>query len=289
MRKFKWYAAEKGEFNLKFKLSLLDNAYDFLHNSLYWFHLATGEDYPEDYKRFWRFSLLDMVQSLELMFKEVLKRENPILLFENMEKPKHTVSISTALKRLKKINKIDLEPRDEIIFRKAIELRNQIIHFEIEFDSHELSTIYIVIFEFLHSFHYRFLGKELHECIHPDYWEEEALLIERFRNNLVLYGGVEVSKDYPVEIAESQLFTSFSVKGEVYKRIKFGEERSNSYALKQTHCGDCLVKKGYYHTLGCDLEICPKCGGQAISCSCNLYDELYEEEYTIYNNGWDGE
>jgi hypothetical protein len=257
---------------------LLDNAYDFLNNSLYFYHLATHEDYPQDYKRYWKFSIVDIVQAMELMFKEVLRRENEIFIYENIDKPNHTVSISKALQRLINIIKIDLNKNEENKIKQAIEIRNQIIHFELELDLKDLSTIYIVIFEFLHSFHYRFLGEELHEKTNPEYWEIEALIMEQFEKELVLYSGIEISKMYAIEIAESQLFTSFKVQGIEYKRIKFGDEQSQDAVYNQTHCGDCAVKKGYFHALGCDLEICPKCGGQAITCSCNLCDEFNNEE-----------
>ncbi|MDM5313850.1 hypothetical protein [Peribacillus frigoritolerans] len=262
---------------MKIKLSLLDNAYDFLNNSLNDFHLGTNEDYPEDYKRFWKSSLVNLVQSMELIFKEVLRRENEIFIYENIDTPKKTVSISTALLRLKNILKLDITYKDEKTIKKAIDLRNDMIHFEVELNIHELSTIYTIIFEFLHSFHYRFLGEELHNSIHSDYWEEEARLIEKFKKtDLVLYGGVEVSKYYPIEIAESQLFPTYTVQDVEYKRIKFGEEQSEFAVSKQTNCGDCAVKKGYFHAFGCDLEICPKCSDQVINCSCNVYDEMVD-------------
>lgn len=38
-------------------------------------------------------------------------------------------------------------------------------------------------------------------------------------------------------------------------------------------CGDCFVKSGGRHHPGCDMEICPRCSGQLISCGC-----LSEEE-----------
>ena len=33
-------------------------------------------------------------------------------------------------------------------------------------------------------------------------------------------------------------------------------------------CGDCNAKHGELHHMGCDVERCPKCDGQLISCDC---------------------
>jgi hypothetical protein len=42
-------------------------------------------------------------------------------------------------------------------------------------------------------------------------------------------------------------------------------------------CHDCKIRHGGKHHPGCDVERCPKCGGQLISCSC-LDDEEDDEE-----------
>jgi hypothetical protein len=35
-----------------------------------------------------------------------------------------------------------------------------------------------------------------------------------------------------------------------------------------TRCADCNIEYGGFHHLGCDMEVCPKCDGQLISCGC---------------------
>jgi len=34
------------------------------------------------------------------------------------------------------------------------------------------------------------------------------------------------------------------------------------------NCHDCNCHPGNYHHPGCDMERCPRCGGQLISCGC---------------------
>jgi hypothetical protein len=53
--------------------------------------------------------------------------------------------------------------------------------------------------------------------------------------------------------------------------------------VKRHQCGDCGVSEGELHELGCDMERCPFCGHQLISCDCccNLLKvdhELTEEQ-----------
>ena len=55
--------------------------------------------------------------------------------------------------------------------------------------------------------------------------------------------------------------------GKYYKRLKFGEE---GWAYESERCGDCGAMPGNYHHPGCDIERCPICGCQLLSCSCDI-------------------
>lgn len=44
-------------------------------------------------------------------------------------------------------------------------------------------------------------------------------------------------------------------------------------------CGDCGVTEGEIHEYECDMEVCPFCGGQLISCNCDI-DEMKDEPFS---------
>lgn len=54
---------------------------------------------------------------------------------------------------------------------------------------------------------------------------------------------------------------------ELYPAIKFGEENYN-FDIEKGKCHDCGVALGEFHFSRCDMEECPGCGRQLISCDC---------------------
>lgn len=57
--------------------------------------------------------------------------------------------------------------------------------------------------------------------------------------------------------------------GKKLNAIKFGDEEDD-WAGDSKRCYDCGTTKGHYHHDGCDVQRCPRCSGQVISCDCQM-------------------
>lgn len=57
---------------------------------------------------------------------------------------------------------------------------------------------------------------------------------------------------------------------------------------KLRNCHDCAVAPGAYHKPGCDVERCPLCGGQMITCGCD-HGNLKEKDLLPWTGIWPGE
>ena len=73
--------------------------------------------------------------------------------------------------------------------------------------------------------------------------------------------------------------------------IQYGTEfylRNTVYYDSNEHCHDCgiLNKEGNIHHTGCDMERCPRCDGQKISCGCS-WDFCTETCGDWYKDGCD--
>ncbi len=86
------------------------------------------------------------------------------------------------------------------------------------------------------------LGTDLHSHITRGNWDVEAGLVEFFRENFVIYDGVDVHKSTPKEIIASQRIVGYSDEQSEYYRIKYGEEVfmfTKAFAQRGAPCPDC--------------------------------------------------
>lgn len=60
--------------------------------------------------------------------------------------------------------------------------------------------------------------------------------------------------------------------GTDWNPIRYGQETMFNWTPEDAklgrRCHDCNVRWGAYHHPNCDMEECPKCHGQLISCGC---------------------
>jgi hypothetical protein len=73
------------------------------------------------------------------------------------------------------------------------------------------------------------------------------------------------------EIELAQTLTHYPIGRELLTRIRYGEECFGRRSA-MAPCHDCGVTKGHLHIPCCDVEECPNCHTQLLSCDCDLGD-----------------
>jgi hypothetical protein len=73
-------------------------------------------------------------------------------------------------------------------------------------------------------------------------------------------------KDMMDDATTTCIEDDITIDGEDYKQIPYDGDPTE-------RCHDCNVVRGGFHHPGCDMERCPKCNGQIISCNCDDDDD----------------
>lgn len=160
------------------KMSLHDNSKHFFEESL-----KNAIDSEKDKTR-WKLAILFLVQAIELAFKARLKEDNPIFIYSNIDKPKHTVSLSMALKRLMNISELRISETDIQTIETAIEWRNRVVHFEFEFETILIKSVYSKLLGFYISFNQKYLDEDIYSLLSKEL-ADEAIHIEEYLNELL--------------------------------------------------------------------------------------------------------
>jgi hypothetical protein len=96
----------------------------------------------------------------------------------------------------------------------------------------------------------------------------------------------KVCKIYADEVTNWSGLEPFENEWLINKFEEFGMHLINlmKREIDEVHtCHDCGVREGEIHQMGCDMERCPFCGRQLISCDC-IYKKLELFDYEKYPN-----
>ncbi len=268
-------------------LSLLENSYDYLQES-YKYYIMADENGIHEEKRSsynkkikWKMAYVNLVQALELLIKEGLRNIAPILIYEDIDKKissgARTVSGMKGIDRLLKCNE-DLVVEENVVsfIKGCIEKRNNFMHYEVEIDSSEIKPSYCKLFEIYIKLHNELLpnvSEVFNIMLKEKYYLYENILV--FASGYVVFRNQEMrlqdKNNFLKEMARNRYQNTFIDKEQnIYKRIPYGNEVSYDFETWNEYCPDCMAAIGEFHYDKCDIEICPKCRAQLLSCDCDL-------------------
>lgn len=131
----------------------------------------------------WKFAILLLVQAIETSLKERLRRTHEVLIYANIDKPKHTVDLRLAISRLENISNIEFDSFDISSIKTASELRNQIVHFEFNLSIELIKLNFVKLVGFYSSFCQRHLDKDIISSL-PYPLSQELLGLDNYVNEL---------------------------------------------------------------------------------------------------------
>lgn len=244
------------------KLSLVQNSHSFMAEAVRK-AISARDDVSQ-----WPFAILHLVQATELSLKELLRRQHSVLIYENIDAPRNTVSISQALSRIEnpEIAGITIPEEEKKKITTAVKLRNQITHFEFELSEEYAMAKFSEIFAFLVYFQGRYLEVEVEDILPQD----------------LLQTVIEIEK----------CFTE--LKAKAIQRIQ-DEKISPQWIWACPHCGEdtFVVEDNRNVCFLCrepeDVSECPQCGNLWFNFEMQDFFDLIDSDYDegqvhVYND-----
>lgn len=283
---------------MNIKMNLLENSMDYIINALelykiadeYGTHRRERSELKNKVK--WKLAFVSLVQAFELLLKYGLECISPILVYDDIDarniSTERTVNFSSAINRLTNFQKNPFSIKEEEFIKKCFRYRNNFIHCTVNIHTEDLKNKFAELY-ILYCKGYKFFeGNEF--ILESEKMNDIHKELHVFRDSFGIFRGEEIfKKDLEKYRQELKMFANKSYfitsAGDRVARIAFGKE-SNYLALEyhlknleydDVYCDDCGVKKGEYHLPNCDMEICPVCKQQKLSCDCDLFLEGYDE------------
>lgn len=279
-------------FNMLVELNLIENSFDYLEESLNYYLIC--DEYGEHNESYstiknkvkWKTAFILLVQSFELLVKAALEQKLDILIYENIDSKitgnSKTVSGSKGIERLLNIYPGYLNQNEIGYIKECINIRNDFIHSNAKIESDTLKPKYCKLFEIYVKLinKLNFDNKEQFLELKKIFKNEFENLLY-FSNNLTIYRHEEMTfekkSEFIKEIEKNKNRTFLCDSNVIkYKRIAYGQETIK--IVNREFCPDCLAKLGEYHLPFCDIEECPICHGQLLSCDCDIDNEFWEDE-----------
>ena len=151
--------------NLEF--DLLENSHDYIEETLSYYRKIGWDEYHDEErssleeKKKWKTAFVLLVQGVELLIKEGLKRINHILIYENIDDnnlhDKKTIIYSKSIIRLRNLKPKLIKEDEATILEKAGNIRNDFIHYNVTFNSIDLKKKYCKLFELYIKLHTRII------------------------------------------------------------------------------------------------------------------------------------
>ena len=130
-----------------------------------------------------------------------------------------------------------------------------------------ITSIYLHLVEHGVTYHYQTMPK--------------SGILEKFYQYLKK-GEYEISEEQIHDMLityQEENMSKYLIKGQLYSPILFGEEEDCWGDVEEDDtCGDCGCAVGQQHYENCDIERCPACGLQFISCDCGVKYLLNKED-----------